>query len=958
MVKDNLLVFPEKKVVKRTGKSLLLLIIASGLLYALSSLHFVLFHTVAELMTVVIGGTVFVLTLNLKNYIRNNPVKFLGIAYLFIGIIDLFHIMGYRGMGIFSESREANLATQFWISARYLEAFSFSCAFWFVHRRLHLTRTVMGFAGITAALLLSILLWDVFPDCWIPGRGLTSFKVISEWVVCAVLGASALLLYRNRAHFDGESLRFLWLAIGCTIAAEITFTLYAGVYDIVTFTGHIFKLLSFYFIYKVIIEKGLNNPFRIFFATLKRSEERFRRVVNHYPFVCAVYDRSRRFKFLNKTGLIIGEHTPEDILGKRDEDINPPEVTDHYLPMLKKVYETGEAQSGECLIKVPSGERTFEITYIPFMNKSKKIDEVMGITYDITARKKTEKILARREQEFSTLAEHIPYPVLRVDKYMRFLYVNPAWDRDFDINRQVVLGKTPAEIGFSGPEVDAWVHAVTGVFKKQASVESEITFHTRRGRKIYSSRMTPEFADTDSGGVESVLIVMTDVTKQKEYLQKQEESRKKLEVDYRRKDSALEKASVLLKEQSEAIVETTQELSRKEMALESVYTIATCSHQSMQDLCNRIVQEISRIFEVPCVVLRLSRDGVQMNARVVDFNLDVHFKDVFKHECRPCSIPVEQAESYQFAGDLKERFAACALVQDHLLKAYAGVPVYGKNKTPVGAISMFDSEYRAFSQDDLQVVEIFSEYVSYEAVRQKLEDELRQAQKMKLLGQLTAGLAHEVRNPLNSIMNLSETLHKKIRKDLGEENNFDKYFEFMQKRVRHMSRLVNELLEFGKPADKSNFRSQPLWAICRGAMQLWKKNNSREVIVDFKGCSREHRVNCNSGQLQQAIINLLDNAAAHSPAEAPIKVKGVDGTNDMVILQIIDQGEGVGVQEVEKVFEPFFTTRDDGTGLGLSIVENIIATHKGIIQISNNSDGPGCTVEIRLPVTREEKNYE
>jgi signal transduction histidine kinase len=104
--------------------------------------------------------------------------------------------------------------------------------------------------------------------------------------------------------------------------------------------------------------------------------------------------------------------------------------------------------------------------------------------------------------------------------------------------------------------------------------------------------------------------------------------------------------------------------------------------------------------------------------------------------------------------------------------------------------------------------------------------------------------------------------------------------------------------------------------------------------------------------MQQVLLNLLDNAAQHTPEDRPILVKLSD-QNDKVFIRVVDQGSGVESENLEKLFEPFFSTRSGGIGIGLSFVKHIVEIHGGQVSIYNNDPPPGVTVEIMLKTSNE-----
>jgi signal transduction histidine kinase len=240
-------------------------------LYLSSSYSYILFHSLAELFSIVIGCGIFIIAWNSRRILDNNYLLFLGIAYLFISGIDLLHTLAYKGMGVFP-GYDADLPTQLWISARYIEAFSLLLAPLFLGRKLNATLGFCGYVLATSLLLISIFYWDIFPACFIEGIGLTRFKRVSEYCISlALLGAISVLI-RKRHEFDGGVLRLLVASIALTIASELAFTFYIHVYGLSNLIGHYFKIISFYLMYKAIVETGLSRPYALLFRDLKRSE--------------------------------------------------------------------------------------------------------------------------------------------------------------------------------------------------------------------------------------------------------------------------------------------------------------------------------------------------------------------------------------------------------------------------------------------------------------------------------------------------------------------------------------------------------------------------------------------------------------------------------------------------------------------------------------------------------------
>ncbi|MEW6658371.1 MAG: MASE3 domain-containing protein [Thermodesulfobacteriota bacterium] len=241
-------------------------------LYLTSLDNYLLFHSLAEIFSVIIAGGVFTLAWNSRRFIANNYLLFLGIALLFVAFLDLVHTLAYKGMGVFP-GYTANLPTQLWIAARFLQSLSLLAAPWFLKRRLRPGLAFGGFFLVSALLLLSIFHGGIFPDCFVAGRGLTAFKIYSEYLISFILLAAMGFLWQQRQAFDPGVLRLLLCSILLSIGSELAFTFYVSVYGLSNLIGHLFKILAFYCIYKAIIETGLVKPFNLLFRDLKLREE-------------------------------------------------------------------------------------------------------------------------------------------------------------------------------------------------------------------------------------------------------------------------------------------------------------------------------------------------------------------------------------------------------------------------------------------------------------------------------------------------------------------------------------------------------------------------------------------------------------------------------------------------------------------------------------------------------------
>jgi len=219
----------------------------------------------------------FMIAWNSQKYIQSSYLVFIAIAYLFIAGLDLLHTLSYKGMKIFEDYDY--YANQLWIAARYLESITLFIAFYCVGRKqkFHTLWTFFIYAIIFTIIVLSVFYWKIFPVCFIEGQGLTPFKKISEYIICLIIAVDMILLMKNRVQFESSVFLLLFWSMISTIIAELAFTFYISNYGFSNLVGHYFKIFSFYFIYRAIIQTGIQNPYELIFRELTQKEHRLQK---------------------------------------------------------------------------------------------------------------------------------------------------------------------------------------------------------------------------------------------------------------------------------------------------------------------------------------------------------------------------------------------------------------------------------------------------------------------------------------------------------------------------------------------------------------------------------------------------------------------------------------------------------------------------------------------------------
>lgn len=226
------------------------------------------------------------------------------------------------------------------------------------------------------------------------------------------------------------------------------------------------------------------------------------------------------------------------------------------------------------------------------------------------------------------------------------------------------------------------------------------------------------------------------------------------------------------------------------------------------------------------------------------------------------------------------------------------------------------------------------------------EQQLIQNSKLASLGEMAAGMAHEINNPL-AIISGSVDLAVKY---LGDHEKMKIKIEAIKKASKRIARIVNGLKKFSHSSQGNHFSNHCLAQIAREAMVLTEmkfKQNDVLVTCDFR---TESIIHCDEIEIEQVVINLINNAvdAAKDCEEKWVKIQIFDDA-DSVVLRVSDSGLGIPEKIRDKIFDPFFTTKKvgDGTGLGLSITKGILDQHKATISIT--APYTATCFEVRFP---------
>ncbi len=305
-------------------------------------------------------------------------------------------------------------------------------------------------------------------------------------------------------------------------------------------------------------------------------------------------------------------------------------------------------------------------------------------------------------------------------------------------------------------------------------------------------------------------------------------------------------------------------------------------------------------------------------------------------------LDVKKSELYRYP-EIAQEEGLCSLLS---------VPMIFQEKC-IGLLNVYSILPRHFAQEEVDVLSALAILAAVAIENSKLysrmigaEEYLRQQERLAVLGEVAAEIAHEIRNPLTVIKMLMQSLQTKAQK--GEAIFLEKDAEMMGEKIRQMERIINQVLSMGRPGEMSlaltdvkdcleEIVSFMRFRLAQQKVQL-KTDYDKQVPPLF----------LDKGQMSQVFLNVMLNAIQAMPQGGTLTLS-LKRSLDKIYIQFQDTGVGIPEEHLERLFQPFFTSKKGGTGLGLAIVQRIVEAHSGGIYVQSEV-GKGSTFAIELPI--------
>jgi signal transduction histidine kinase len=309
------------------------------------------------------------------------------------------------------------------------------------------------------------------------------------------------------------------------------------------------------------------------------------------------------------------------------------------------------------------------------------------------------------------------------------------------------------------------------------------------------------------------------------------------------------------------------------------------------------------------------------------------------------------------------------------LSRFVAIPLI-ENETPIGVI-IADNRFsrRKIDKDTLQMLSIFSNQAAtaisnsklYSILQEKIfqlaesnrqlhkaHTRLMQMERFSIMGSVAAGVAHEIKNPLNSIVIYLELLKNELEKEKPDTDKIAEKLNVVEHEIERLSDMATEFLSY---SNVDQLKTSPidihilLQQVIRFIGYQAKEHN---VTIKEKFSPSIPEISLNHKQMKQVFLNIILNAIQAMPDGGELKISTEMARNkeDKILVTFSDTGVGIKKEVQAHVFEPFFTTRKGGTGLGLSFVDKVVRDHGGEIEIKS-SKGKGTRIDLYFPLQNQ-----
>ncbi len=921
-------------------------LVALVLLFQVSQTNYPIFHTLVEVASITISLGVFLLLWNARQYLEDQVFLLLGFALFASSAIDLLHTLSYKGINVFDPNHSADLATQFWIAARFVETLGWLGFAVFLRRQSVVRASYAFFLALTVLLVLSILHWEVFPLCFDAETGLTAFKIGMEYFMIVVLLASLGMVWKNSRGSDPEVTRLLVGALALIALAEMSFTLYQDVFGLSNMLGHIFRIISRYLLYLALIQFSVIKPYSLFFGHLNREKERiteseirWRTLSQNSPDQIFDLDQDLIIRFCNYPP---SDLTMDETLGRSILEIVSPSDVGRVEGVLRETLNSGARTSFETRALDSEGRGLyFETTVVAGVAPDGTRSGLILVARNITERYRHNQVLAAR---------------LRISEFALASDISDLLQKVLDESEII----TDSKIGF--------FHFVE---EDQETLRLQ-NWSTRTLEEMCTAEFRGSHYPISQAGVWADCVRLRRPVIHNDY--KSVPGKKGMPDGH----AEVHREVVLPLIRKGKVVAVLGVGNKETRYTDTDVALLT----ELADLAWDIV--VSKRAEVALKESERELARTLSNLPGMVFRCDNDENWTFRFASQGCR-DLTGYDAYDLIGNRTISYAALIHPDDRVKVAeavqnglaredayqvtYRIIPREGPIKW------VWEQGRGVFKDRQLECLEGFiyniTAQMEDQQKRQDMEKKVLEAQKLESLGVLAGGIAHDFNNLLQAMLGFAEMAGTQVEPDHPAQQSLDR----VKESATRAADLTRQMLAFSGRGQFTTSKVD-ISRTVRDMASLLESSVPRSITMHQDLARRLPRVTLDLAQFQQVVLNLITNAAeaiGDNPGNVHLRtgsmtcdaeylraslVPGEVNTEppppgDYAFVEIQDDGSGMDKATISRIFEPFFTTKFTGRGLGLSAVQGIIRGHRGAMFIDSRI-GVGTTIRVLFPASAKQ----
>jgi PAS domain S-box-containing protein len=646
---------------------------------------------------------------------------------------------------------------------------------------------------------------------------------------------------------------------------------------------------------------------------LKKEKEWAERYLNVAGVMLATVNSDENITLINKRGCEILGYKQEELIGRNWFDTLVPqrireEVRGVFRSLMAEDIEPVEYYENPLLTK--DGEEkliAFHNTVIRDLNGH--ILAALTSGEDITQRRWMEKALRESENKYRILLENLPQKIFSKDKYSVYVSCNENFARDLNIKPEEITGRTDYDF-FPKQLAEKYRADDKKIIESGRSEDIEEKYIQDGQETIIHTVKTP--VQDEQGRVVGLLGIFWDITERK------------------RAEGALQ---VAYGELERRVQERTAQLSEANRELEAEIT----ERKQAEEVAHAARDDWENIFEsISDAVLILDRDHRILDANRAAIVLLQRPKDeIIGQFCfqlfHSTKNPVDRCPHEKM---LLSEYPETFDIEMEVLNGIFQVTV-----API-----LDREGKV-----VKTIHIAKDITQ----RKRMEKTLRESEKLAAAGRLAARIAHEINNPLAAIKNSFLLIKDAVPRD----HPYYQYVGRIDNEISRVSSIVRQMFDLYRPGSepRRQFRLREVITDIVALLKVASEERNVDIQLDISGGSPV--VTLDEGLFRQVLFNIIQNAIEASPPGEAVKVSA-EVSDELLTVKVADQGPGIEQDIRDKVFEPFFSTKEgdatSGLGLGLSVCKGIIDATGGAISFSTEK-GRGTVFNINIPLPKERR---